>query len=178
MRTQSMLRMMPQASVTANTTQGGARYAHNLTTRLFGYWSADFQTDALQGLNLRSVLGGGLGLHVINTNVTTLDLLGGLNYTRESYTTLSRNFAAVTLGEELMQKLGVSTVLNEKLYFFPNLNQTGEYRATFNLGTVTKLSKWLGWQNAFGDIYVTNPPAGKKQNDILLTTGLNVSFTR
>ncbi len=165
-------------SVTANTTQGGARYAHNLTTRLFGYGSADFQTDALQGLNLRSVLGGGLGLHVINTNVTTLDLLGGLNYTRESYTTLSRNFAAVTLGEELMHKLGVSTVLNEKLYFFPDLNQTGEYRATFNLGTVTKLSKWLGWQNAFGDIYVTNPPAGKKQNDILLTTGLNVSFTR
>jgi hypothetical protein len=54
-------------SVTANTTQGGARYAHNLTTRLFGYGSADFQTDALQGLNLRSVLGGGLGLHVINT---------------------------------------------------------------------------------------------------------------
>jgi putative salt-induced outer membrane protein len=164
-------------SVTANTTQGGIRYAHNLTTRLFGYGSADFQTDALQGLNLRSVLGGGLGLHVINTDRTTLDLLGGLNYTRESYTTLSRNFAALTVGEELMHKLGVSTVLNEKLYFFPDLNQTGEYRATFNLGTVTKLSKWLGWQNAFGDIYVTNPPAGKKQNDILLTTGLNVSFS-
>jgi putative salt-induced outer membrane protein len=164
-------------SVTANTTQGGIRYAHNLTTRLFGYGSADFQTDALQGLNLRSVLGGGLGLHVINTDRTSLDLLGGLNYTRESYTTLSRNFAALTVGEELMHKLGVSTVLNEKLYFFPDLNQTGEYRATFNLGTVTKLSKWLGWQNAFGDIYVTNPPAGKKQNDILLTTGLNVSFS-
>jgi len=164
-------------SVTANTTQGGARYAHNLTSRLFGYGSADFQTDALQSLNLRSVLGGGLGLHVINSSQTTLDLLGGLNYTRESYVTLNRNFAALTLGEEIMHKLGASTVLTQKLYFFPDLSQTGEYRGTFNLGTVTKLSKWLGWQNAFGDIYVTNPPAGKKQNDILLTTGLNVSLT-
>lgn len=164
-------------SVTANTTQAGARYAHDLTMRLFGYGSADFQTDALQGLNLRSVWGGGLGFHLLNSDRTTLDLLGGLNYTRESYTTLSRNFAAFTMGEELMHKLGVSTLLNEKLYFFPDLNQTGEYRATFNLGTVTKLSKWLGWQNAFGDIYVTNPPTGKKKNDILLTTGLNVSFT-
>jgi carbohydrate-selective porin OprB len=71
----------------------------------------------------------------------------------------------------------MSTVITEKLYFFPNLNQTGEYRGTFNLGTVTKISKWLGWQNAFGDIYVTNPPAGAKQNDIVLTTGLNFSFT-
>src|SRR3989475_10659596 len=98
-------------SVTANTTQGGARYAHNVTTRLFGYGSADFQTDALQGLNLRSVLGGGLGFHVISADRTTLDLLRGLNYTCESYTAFSRDFAALTLGEELMHKLGVSTVL-------------------------------------------------------------------
>jgi hypothetical protein len=29
---------------------------------------------------------------------------------------------------------------------------------------------------AFGDIYVTNPPAGTKQDDILFTTGLNIAF--
>jgi len=166
-----------EPNVTANATQGGARYDRNFTKRLFGFGSADFQTDALQALNIRSVLGGGLGFHAINTSRTTLDFLGGLNYTRESYVGFDRNFAALTLGEELMYKLGASTVLNEKLYFFPNLNDTGEYRGTFNIGTITKLSKWLGWQNAFGDIYVTNPPAGKKQNDVQLTTGINVTFT-
>jgi len=169
--------------VTANTVQGGARYDRNFAKRLFGYGSADFQTDALQALNLRSVLGGGLGFHVINTSRTTLDFLGGLNYTRENYgasdgaAAFNRNFAALTLGEEFTRKLGASTVLSEKGYFFPDLSETGQYRGTFNFGTVTKLNKWLGWQNAFGDIYVTNPPAGKKENDILLTTGLNVSFT-
>ena len=60
---------------------------------------------------------------------------------------------------------------------FPDLSDTSQFRGVFNFGTVTKFSKWLGWQNAFGDIYVTNPPAGKKQNDIVFTTGLNVSFT-
>ena len=164
-------------NVTANTWQGGARYSRNFTKVLFGFGSADFQTDALQGLNLRSILGGGLGLHVINTSQTTFDVLGGLNYTKENYVGLDRNFAALTLGEEFMHKLGASTVLTEKGYFFPDLNQTGQYRGTFNFGTVTKISKWLGWQNAFGDIYVTNPPAGKKPNDLLLTTGINVSFT-
>ncbi len=165
-------------STTANAVQGGIRYDHDFTPRLFGYVGADFQTDALQTLDLRSVFGGGLGLHVIKNERTTLDLLGGINYTREKYSLLpSRSFAAASIGEELNQKLGKNTVLVQKLYFFPNLNETGEYRATFNLGTVTKISKWLGWQNAFGDIYVTNPPAGAKQNDILLTTGLNFSFT-
>jgi putative salt-induced outer membrane protein len=164
-------------ATTANAIQSGIRFDRNITGRLFGYVSGDFQTDALQSLDLRSVLGGGLGFHVIKNDRTTLDVLGGLNYTRENYSAFHRNFAALTIGEELAQKLGASTLLTQKLYFFPDLSDTGQYRGVFNLGTVTKISKWLGWQNAFGDIYVTNPPAGKKQNDIILTTGLNVSFT-
>ena len=170
-------------STTANAIQAGARYSRNLTPRLFGYGSADFQTDALQQLNLRSILGGGLGFHAINTDRTTLDFLVGPNYTREDYITITNSFAALTLGEELSHKFGASTVVTEKFYFFPNLSDTGQYRTALNLGSVTKISKWLGWQNAFGDIYVSNPPvqpAGTpalKKNDIILTTGLNFSFT-
>jgi putative salt-induced outer membrane protein YdiY len=165
-------------STTANSVQGGIRYDHDFTPRVFGYVGADFQTDALQTLDLRSVLGGGVGLHVIKNDRTTFDLLAGLDYTREKYTALpSRSFAALSVGEELSHKIGMNTVLKEKLYIFPNLNDTGEYRGAFNFATVTKISKWLGWQNAFSDIYVTNPPEGAKQNDILLTTGLNFSFT-
>jgi putative salt-induced outer membrane protein len=163
-------------STTANTEAGGARYDHNLSGRTFGFGAADFFADALQGLNLRSVFGGGLGFHAITSGTTTLDFLGGLNYTHESYTAFSRNLVALTLGEEVMHKLGKSTVLNENLYFFPDLNSAGDYRGTFNFASVTKMSKWLGWQNTFSDVYVTNPPFGKKQNDVILTTGLNVAF--
>jgi putative salt-induced outer membrane protein len=165
-------------STTANTIGGGLRYDHDLSKKIFGFVTTDFFSDALQGLNLRSVFGGGAGYHVIKNDNTTLDLLGGLDYTHESYTTLSRNFAALILGEELMHKLGKTTVLNQQLSFFPNLNSTGEFRGTFDLSTVTKINKRLGWQNSYSDVYVTNPPAGKKQNDIILTTGLNITITR
>lgn len=163
-------------STTANTAGGGFRYDHDITKRMFGFGAADFFADALQGLNLRSVFSGGAGFHAIKNDRTTLDLLGGLNYTHESYTVLSRNLIALTLGEELMHKLGKSTILNEGLYFFPDLNSAGDFRGTFDFATVTKMNAWLGWQNSFSDVYVTNPPAGKKQNDLILTTGLNVSF--
>ena len=167
-------------STTANSNQAGARYARNFNPRLFGFVGADFQTNALQELNLRTVLGGGLGYHAIKTDKTTLDFLVGPNYTREDYDTVTNSFAALSLGEELSRKLGASTLLTQKLYFFPDLSDTGQYRAAFNFGSVTKLSKWLGWQNAFGDIYVSNPPVATpalKKNDIILTTGLNISFT-
>jgi len=163
-------------STTANTAAGGARFDHDLNSKTFAFVAADFFADALQSLNLRSVFGGGLGYHAIKNDNTTLDFLGGLNYTHESYDTLSRNLVALTLGEELMHKLGKSTVLNQNLTFFPDLNSLGDYRGTFNFASVTKISKRFGWQNSFSDVYVTNPPIGKKQNDVILTTGLNVSF--
>lgn len=163
-------------STTANTAGGGFRYDHDIRKRLFAFVAADFFSDALQGLNIRAVEGGGLGFHAIKNDSTTLDFLGGLNYTHESYTAFSRNFAALTIGEDLTHKIGKSTLITQDLSFFPDLNNTGEYRATFDFGTVTKLTHRLGWQNSFSDIYVTNPPAGKRQNDLVLTTGLNISF--
>jgi len=165
-------------STTANAIFGGARYDHDLDHRWFAFGSADFGTDALQSLDLRSVLGGGLGFHLINTPATILDLRSGLNYTRETYTAFTRNFPAAILAEELTHKLGASTLLSQKLGFFPDLTSLGDYRGTFDFGTVTKISRWLGWQNSFSDVYVTNPPLGKKKNDLILTTGLNISFTR
>lgn len=163
-------------ATTANTAGGGARYDRDVHDNLFAFANTDFFSDALQSLNLRSVFGGGGGYHAIKSDRTTLDLLLGANYTHESYTGLTRNFAALTAGEELMHKIGKGSVLNESVTFFPDLNSPGDYRGTFNLGTITKLNKWLGWQNSFADIYVTNPPAGKKQNDLVLTTGVSVSF--
>jgi putative salt-induced outer membrane protein YdiY len=180
-------------STTANTEAGGIRYDRNINPRMFGFVGADFTSNALQDLNLRSVGSLGLGYHAIKNDRTTLDLLAGGNFTDENYTQtitnttvtppttstskLVHNFGALTLGEELTHKLGKSTVLAQKLYLYPNLTQTGEYRGTFDLGLVTKISKWLGWQNQFSDVYVSNPPTGTKQNDVVLTTGLNFSFT-
>ena len=182
----------PAPSVIANLTTGGLRYDRNVNPRLFVFGAADFMANALQYLDLRGVYGGGFGWHAVKNGKTTLNILGGGNYTHETYSNgaptsttppityqsygVTHRFAALTLGEELNQKLGKSTVITQNLYFYPDLEQAGQYRGTFNFGTVTKLNKRLGWQNQFGDIYVSNPPVGAKKNDVLLTTGLNFSF--
>ena len=178
-------------STVANLNQGGFRYDRNLNPKLFVFGAGDFMSNALQYLDLRQVYTGGFGYHAIKSDATILDFLGGLNYTHETYSNgapidasgafvsygKTNRFTALTLGEELNHKFGKSTVVTQNLDFYPNIQQTGEYRFTFNLGTVTKISKWLGWQNQFGDIYVSNPPFGSKKNDVIFTTGLNVSFT-
>ncbi len=179
-------------STVANLEQGGLRYDRDVNPKVFAFGAADFMANALQFLDLRQVYTGGFGYHAIKSERTVLDFLGGVNYTHETYSNgapilafpglfesygKTNKFAALTLGEELNKKLGKSTVVTQSVDFYPNLQQTGEYRFTFNLGTVTKLNKWLGWQNQFADIYITNPPTGSKNNDMLFTTGLNISFT-
>ena len=184
-------------STVANLTQGGFRYDRDLNSKLFAYGAADYMANALQFLDLRQVYGGGLGYHAIKSDATVLDLFGGLNYTHETYSNgsllvagtpstppvyasygVTNRFIAATIGEEFDHKFGSSTVLTETAGFFPDLQHTGEYRFTASAGTVTKLNKWLGWQNQFGDIYVSNPPSSAKKNDVIFTTGLNISFTQ
>ena len=165
--------------VSANENRGGARLDHDFaSSRFFMFGNTDFMADALQDLNLRSVVGGGLGCHFIERDNATLNLLGGANFTRENYAEIQRNLAAGQVGEELILKLGKSTSLLQSVAFFPALteNERGNYRTSFGLGTVTKISKWLGWQNNLSDIYVTNPPAGKKQNELVFTSGLHLAF--
>jgi putative salt-induced outer membrane protein YdiY len=182
-------------SLVANLIQSGIEYDYNLSPRLFLNAEATFISNALQDLDLRSIYGGGLGVHAIKSSKTTLDLIGGLNYTHETYSNgvpvvpatvppsltsygMTNRFMAATVEDDFMSKLGKTTVLSEKLDFYPGLtdSERGQYQLAFVVGTVTKISKWLGWQNQFSDIYVSNPPTATKKNDVILTTGLNLSF--
>jgi putative salt-induced outer membrane protein YdiY len=165
------------SGVTANDIRGGARFDRNIVPKIFGFASGDFEYNETQDLDLRSILSGGLGYHAIKRDSTTLDLLAGGNYTRESYSTGElRNTGGLTLGEAFFHKLGKSTIVNQQIFFYPDLTNTGEYRIAFDMGTTTKISKWLGWQTAVSDRYLSNPIPGTKSNDIILTTGLNSSF--
>jgi AraC-like DNA-binding protein len=72
---------VPGASphVSANENRGGARLDHDFaSSRFFVFANTDFMTDALQDLNLRSVVGGGIGYHLIDRDNATLNPLGWL----------------------------------------------------------------------------------------------------
>lgn len=177
---------LPGGGVTANAILGGARYDHNITEKLFAFGAGDFTHDELQDLDIREIYTGGLGWHLIDRpNVTTFDVLAGLNYTRESYSgtavragaSTSRNIPGITVGEDFTHKFGAATTLTENAYFYPDLSDLSQYRFSLDASLVTKINKWFGWQASLSDRYVTNPPIiGTKSNDVILSTGLTVTF--
>jgi putative salt-induced outer membrane protein YdiY len=70
---------------TANAIHGGVRDDFNLTEKLYAFGFTDFDEDALQHLDLRNVLGGGIGLHVLKTKNTQFDVFGGASFNQEIF---------------------------------------------------------------------------------------------
>jgi putative salt-induced outer membrane protein YdiY len=126
---------------------------------------------------LRFVPAGGAGYHAIKTERTILDLQFGASMDREFYSTgLNRTFAEVLVGEEFSYKLGANSTLKEKLVLFPNMTDTGNYRINLDTTMLTAIRKWFNWQFTVSDRYLSNPIAGRKSNDLLLTTGVRLVF--
>ena len=164
---------------TAEAVRGGLLYEHNLNPRIFASVLNDYEYDQFQNLNLRFVIGGGPGYHLINGERTKLDVLGGGDYERENFNTnLTRNSAEVYFGDALTYKVSGATSLTQAFRVFNNLSDTGAYRFSFDLGTATTLRKWLTWQITASDRFLSNPDFGRQRNDLLLTTGVRVTFSR
>ena len=162
---------------TAHAIAGGIRGDLNLRPRVFVFGFTDFEFDQFQKLDLRNVLGGGIGYHVVKTQRTVFDVFGGGAYDQAYYSTgATVKGAEVVAGEELSYKISNRSSFSERFQFFPSLSNTGQYRITFDSTVTTKISNWLNWQASFGDRYVSDPIPGIKKNDLLLTTGVRLTF--
>jgi putative salt-induced outer membrane protein len=162
---------------TANAINGGVRFDMDVNDRLFLFGFTDFFYDQFQQLDLRNVLGGGLGYHVIKTDATTFDVYGGGGFDQAYYSTpLTIRSGVANVGESFTHAVSKRTSFSERFDFYPNLSETGQYRFLFNTTATTALNSWLGWQVTFNDGYVSNPPPLIKKNDLLFSTGLRLTF--
>jgi putative salt-induced outer membrane protein YdiY len=169
---------------TANAVRGGWGYSRNLKKNLFANAFNDYEYDQFQSLDLRVVLGAGLGYQVWKTEAGRLALVGGLAWNREAFTkgattpAFTRKSAEAYWGDDYSYKLGARTNLVQSFRMFNNLTRGGQYRHNFDVGLTTQLAKWLNWNIALSNRHLSSPAPGRKTNDMLYTTGLGFSFAR
>jgi uncharacterized protein DUF481 len=181
------------ATVTAHQITGGIRGDINFTARWFAFAGTDFNSNALQHLDLQNVVDGGIGAHLVKTKTTVFDLFAGAGYNQEffgaytlpnptppptttSFPAVTQRNAEANAGEQFDTKFGGRSTFTETFNYFPNLSGPSGYRYNFNSILSTAISRWLGWQLSLTDNFLSNPPTGIKRNDLLLSTGLRLTF--
>lgn len=165
--------------VTANAIRGGITYGLNLTPKLYTFGSVDLEFDEFQKLDLRVAPAGGFGYHLIKTDATTFDVLGGASLNKEFFSDgLRRTSGEALIGQEWLQKFNKITTLTEKFVIYPNLTDRGSYRMNFDTTLSTAIRRWLAWQLTLSDRFLSNPAPGRHKNDTLFTMGFRIKFAK
>ena len=164
---------------TADAKRGSIGYDLNLNANWFAFGSVDLESDKFQNLDLRFSPAGGLGGHLIKRENTLLDLRLGMSANREFFSSgLNRTSGEILFGQEYVRKFSKAFSLNQKLVMYPNVTDRGSYRMNFDISAVTAIRRWLSWQLTASDRFLSNPVQGRKKNDVLLTTGLRITFAK
>jgi putative salt-induced outer membrane protein YdiY len=139
----------------------------------------DFLHSSQQDLDLRTTVGGGYGRFFKRTGTTSFRWLGGVAYTRESFSTVTNpadSNAEGLLGvdyDSFRFKIGE---IHLQAMVFPGLTDYGRIRATTNNSLVIKLTNNFHFTFTFWDNYDSRPPTSAKNNELGLSSAIGWAF--
>ena len=131
-------------------------------------------------LDLRSVLGGDLGRHVIQNNRSLLTVRGGAVFTRERFTGSDPGRSNIegswTIEYELFSFQDPEMDITTTLTILPSLTDWGRVRADLDTRIQYELFTDFFWGVTLFDNYDSRPPQGTETNDFGINTSVGWSF--
>jgi Protein of unknown function, DUF481 len=169
-------------STTSTRNQLGFRGYHLLPWNNYFYGGvADFLQSSVQGINIQTTLGGGIGRFLKNTNRATISVLGGLswqatNYNASATTNGTENVGAALVAAEIKLFKFKRTNLGVTAILLPALTDPGRVRFNTNATYYLKLFNNLNWNVSFYENWDSRPPTGFSSSDYGTSSGLSWTF--
>jgi Protein of unknown function, DUF481 len=141
----------------------------------------DLLQSSVQGIDLQSTLGGGVGRYLANSNRATVSVLGGFAWQRTQYKQSivaagTQNVAAgaVALNAKLFKFN--KTNLNVTASLFPAISQPGRLYSSLNISYYIKITGNLSWNASFYGNWDNQPPPTFSGSDYGTSSGLSWTF--
>src|SRR5271166_6176429 len=123
---------------------------------------ADFLQSSVQGIQLQTSVGGGIGRYLKNTNRATIAVLGGFAWQNTQYSQAmlsgTQNLAAALIATDMKLFKFNKTNLDVAGVLFPILNQPGRIKANLNTTYYIKITGDLSWNISFYGNWDNQPP--------------------
>ena len=168
-----------------NTSENDARSAESYTLRAksdyaisdtyYGFGAFRYEDNRFSGYEYQASLTGGLGMHVIKTDVAQFDIEGGLGYRKSEVMDTGETFdEAILIGAARYYR-----TITETTRFESDVNVESGQDNTYVesvVGVKVKINASLALKVAYTVKHNTDVPNDTKNTDTLTSVGLNYSF--
>jgi putative salt-induced outer membrane protein YdiY len=158
-----------------------SQYGRLLTEKWLAVGLFSLLRSNQQDLTLRSTYGGAFGWKVIQTDRTSLTVLGGAAFNHESYiphpgTEPIHNNAESLFGVTFSTFRFKTLNLRSHTLVFPSLSDPGRLRLSSQSGIRIELIRNFNWNFDLYENYDTRPPISAPKNDLGITTSIGWTF--
>jgi len=140
----------------------------------------DFLQSSVQGIQLQTSVGAGIGRYLKNTNRATIALMGGFAWQNTQYNQSSlsgtQNLAAGLLAADVKLFKFNKTNLDFAGVLFPVINQPGRVKFNMNTTYYIKITGDLSWNISFYGNWDNQPPPHFAGSDYGTSSGLSWTF--
>ncbi len=156
---------------------GAGKYDYFISEKLYAYISLELLKDEFKNLNLRSVIGPGVGYQVWDNDIRTLSVEAGISYFSEDRDIGDDDqWATGRLAANFGYIFRKTISFTDSIIIYPNLEDSGEY--TLRNEAVLATAIGTNWSLRFSNILEqdSDPSAGVEKSDWQWLLGLQYNF--
>jgi putative salt-induced outer membrane protein YdiY len=164
-------------SLTTRDTYGTVKYDYFFTKKFYGYLGVEILKDRFKDLNLRTIVGPGVGYQFLDDETNSLALEAGLSYFSEDrIDDEDDQWLTARLGARFRYKLCEHVTFTDNLTIYPNLESGGDFTSRNEATLTTTIAG--PWALRLANIWEHDsaPSVDVKKNDTKSSVNLQYSF--
>lgn len=159
-----------------------SQYNRDISPDWFGFGSGETLRDTLANISARYSVASGVGRHVWRDDRGYFDVTVGLGYSHDRYVTPTDirgtmrdkyGRLELVLSEESSYRLTDTTSLRQKFTLYPDLRNSGRYRAVLDTGLTVAMTETLNLSAGLSYRHDSDPGPEIKKGDAMLVTGVS-----
>jgi len=164
-------------TLTTRDTYGAIKYDYFFTQKFYGYLGVEMLKDKFKDLNLRTIVGPGVGYQIWDDDVKALALEAGIAYFSEDRIDADDDqWFTARLGARFRYTLSEHVTFSDNFAIYPSLEAGGEFTSRNEATLVTTIAG--PWSLRLANVWEhdSDPAEGIKKDDSKSSLNLQYSF--
>ena len=156
---------------------GSGKFDYFLSDKFYSFLSGEFLSDEFKDINLRTVIGPGVGFQIWDYEKRSLSFETGLSYITEDHEVEEDEYwTIIRLATNIAIKLPASITFADSIVLYPDLEDSGEYQLRNEASFMSPIASGLSLRltNIFD--YDSDPSTDARENDMQWILGLQYDF--